>query len=300
MKLILISGPTASGKTALALRVAKAVGGEIVNADSQQVYRHFDIGTAKPSADELAQVPHHLLSFVEPGDVYSAARFQADADRVIAELAARNVVPVVVGGTGLYLRVLLHGVMPGSSTDPELREALEARAAKEGREALHAELRKVDPVSAEKVKPTDLVRIIRALEIHAQTGRPASELRAEHGFGKDRYAYDLFVLTPEREALYGAINARTHALFERGLIDETRRLVELGFRNAAPMRSVGYAQALEVIDGKLTPERAEELTAQATRNYAKRQYTWFKKEPGARFVAPPYDEVLTILREGRP
>lgn len=286
--LIVIAGPTASGKTALAIDVARRLGGEIVNADSQQVYRGFDIGTAKPSPDELAAVPHHLISFVDPMDAYSAARFQKDADAAIEDIARRGKTPVVVGGTGLYLRVLLRGVMPGSSTDPALRSQLESRAAIEGREALHEELRRIDPASALKIQPTDLVRIIRALEIHAQTGQPASIVRAQHGFGDERHPHRLFVLSPEREALYPAINERTRRMYERGLIEETRALIAAGFRDAAPMRSVGYAQALDVIEGRLELARAIELTAQATRNYAKRQFTWFKKEP-ATFLKPPYD-----------
>ncbi|MBM4380589.1 MAG: tRNA (adenosine(37)-N6)-dimethylallyltransferase MiaA, partial [Deltaproteobacteria bacterium] len=239
--LVVIAGPTASGKTALAVRVALALGAEIISADSQQVYRRFDVGTAKPSAAELASVPHHLLSFVDPHDAYSAARFQADADRAVSDIRARGKRVVVVGGTGLYLRVLLRGVMEAPSANPAFRAALEARAARGGREALHRELAQVDPEAASVIQPTDLVRITRALEIHAATGRPASALRREHGFGEVRHAHRLFVLMPDREALYGAINARTRGLYAAGLVEETRRLAAEGFRDAAPMRSVGYA-----------------------------------------------------------
>ncbi|MEN9798020.1 MAG: tRNA delta(2)-isopentenylpyrophosphate transferase, partial [Pseudomonadota bacterium] len=240
--LVVIAGPTASGKSALAVRWAQALGAEIVNADSQQVYRRFDLGTAKPDAAAQAAVPHHLLSFVDPHDTYSAARFQADADRAIAEIRSRGKRVVVVGGTGLYLRVLLRGVMVGPSANPEFRAELEARALAEGREVLHRELSAVDPVAAALIKPTDLVRIIRALEIHAATGRPASALREAHGFSQARYAHGLWVLSPDRASLYEAINARTAALYAAGLVDETRRLVEAGYRGAAPMRSVGYAE----------------------------------------------------------
>jgi tRNA dimethylallyltransferase len=284
-----IAGPTASGKTALAVRVAQALGAEIVSADSQQVYRHFDVGTAKPSEAELAAVPHHLVSFVDPQDVYSAARFQADADRAIADIRGRGKPVVVVGGTGLYLRVLLRGVMEAPSANPAFRAELEARAAREGREALHRELAQVDPVAAASIQPTDLIRITRALEIHAATGRPASALRTEHAFAEARHVHRLFVLQPDRAALYEAINARTRAIYAAGLVEETRQLVARGYRDAAPMRSVGYAEALQVVDGTLSLERAVELTAQSTRKYAKRQFTWFKKEPGAHVLAPPRD-----------
>lgn len=297
--LVVIAGPTASGKTALAVRVALALGAEIISADSQQVYRRFDVGTAKPSAAERAAVPHHLVSFVDPHDVYSAARFQADADRAISDIRGRGKRVVVVGGTGLYLRVLLRGVMEAPSADPAFRAALEARAAQEGREALHRELARVDPGAASVIQPTDLVRITRALEIHAATGRPASALRREHGFGEVRHVHRLFLLAPERAALYEAINARTQGLYAAGLVEETRRLAGEGFRDAAPMRSVGYAEALQVVDGTLPEAEAVALTAQATRKYAKRQFTWFRKEPGAEVLAQPAgDSLLDALRRG--
>ena len=289
--LTVIAGPTASGKTVLALKVAQAHGAEIISADSQQVYRHFDIGTAKPSAEELARVPHHLISIVEPLEPFSAARFQALADQAIAEIRQRGKQVLVVGGTGLYLRILLHGVVAAPPADPALREQLQARAERDGKEALHRALAEVDPESAARIPVNDLVRTIRALEIHALTGRTAAEWRKAHGFAPDRYPFRLFVLDPPRDALYRAIDARTHAMFEGGLLEEVERLVRLGYRDAAPMRSVGYREALLHLEGKLSREDAERLAAQATRHYAKRQLTWFRKEPGARFVAPPYAEV---------
>ncbi len=285
--LLVIAGPTASGKTALAIRAARALDAEIVSADSQQVYRHFDLGTAKPSAEELAQVPHHLISVAEPEERFSAARFQALADAAISEISARGKRVVVAGGTGLYLRVLLHGVVAAPPADPALRKQLEDEAAQQGRAAMHARLAAVDPKTAEAVKPADLVRIIRALEIHALTGQPASQWRAEHGFSQARYPFQMRVLDPPREALYQAINARTQALFDQGLLEEVRSLVARGYRDAAPMRSVGYVQALSVLDGRMSLAEAIADAAQATRHYAKRQLTWFRKEAGAQFVWPP-------------
>jgi tRNA dimethylallyltransferase len=195
---------------------------------------------------------------------------------------------VVVGGTGLYLRVLLRGVLPGPSADPALRARLEGEAAERGRPALHARLAEIDPASAAVIQPTDLVRIIRALELHALTGKPASVLRAEHAFAEARYRHRLVVLDPPREALYPAIDRRARGMFENGLVGEVRELVGRGYRAAAPMRSVGYVQALAVLDGLLPEEEAIEDTARETRRYAKRQQTWFKKEPGAERLAPPY------------
>lgn len=286
-ELLVIAGPTASGKTRLAIELAERVGGEIVNADSQQVYRHFDIGTAKPSAAELARVPHHLLSCVEPTEAFHAARFAQLADAVIADLHGRGKRVVLVGGTGLYIRVLLHGVVPAPGTDGALRTELETFSD----EVLHARLMGVDPVSAQRLPVPDRVRVIRALEIHALTGEAASAHRERHAFQGDRYPFRLWVLDPPREALYAAINARAQAMFDAGLVEETRRLVEAGYRQAAPMRAVGYAQALAVLDGAMTVPQAIADVAQKTRHYAKRQWTWFKKEPGAVFVPPPYDAI---------
>ena len=286
--LIVIAGPTASGKTALAIEVARRIDAEIVSADSQQVYRDFDIGTAKPTAEERTQVPHHLIDVADPMETFSAARFQQLADDAIKEIASRGKRVVVVGGTGLYLRILLHGVVPAPPAAPELRRALEAEAAEKGREALHARLAGIDPETASWVKPTDLVRIVRALEIHALTGTTASQFRREHQFAEDRYRFDLFVLDPPRDELYRRIDERTRKMFEHGLVEEVRSLLARGYRDAAPMKSVGYAQALAHVDGTLSLEDAIAQAARETRRYAKRQLTWFRRETGARFIQPPY------------
>ncbi|MBJ6765572.1 tRNA (adenosine(37)-N6)-dimethylallyltransferase MiaA [Myxococcaceae bacterium JPH2] len=290
-RLTVIAGPTASGKTALAVRLAERAGGEIVSADSQQVYQRFDIGTAKPSAEELAAVPHHLVSVVEPLEPFSAAEYQRRADAAISDITARGRPVFVVGGTGLYLRILLHGVVDAPGALPALRSELEALAVAEGREAVHRRLAQVDPATAAKLPPQDLLRVIRALEIHAQTGVPASEFRRAHAFAPDRYPFDLYVLEPPRDALYQVINTRTEALFARGLVEETRELLALGYGDAAPMRSVGYVQARAVVEQRMSMQEAIHDTAQETRRYAKRQLTWFRKEPGARFIAPPYAEL---------
>jgi tRNA dimethylallyltransferase len=288
--LLVIAGPTASGKTRLAIELAERVGAEIINADSQQVYRHFDIGTAKPSAAELRRVPHHLISCVEPTDAFNAVRYQTMADAVIADLRARGRRVVLAGGTGLYLRILLHGVVPAPGSD----DALRAELSRLDDETLHARLREVDPVSAARLPPRDRVRLIRAIEIFTLTGEPASTHRERHSFQSARHPYQLWVLDPPRDALYAAINARTKTMFEAGLIDETRRLVAAGYRNAAPMIAVGYAQALAVVDGRMTEADAITDVAQKTRHYAKRQWTWFRKEQGARAIQPPYD-VTSLL-----
>jgi tRNA dimethylallyltransferase len=295
--LTVIAGPTASGKTAIAIELARRHGGEIVSADSQQVYRFFDIGTAKPSAEELAAVRHHLISVVDPLEPFSAAEYQRRADAAIEDITSRGKPVFVVGGTGMYLRILLHGLVEAPGADPELRAELEALAAAEGREAVHRKLAEVDPETATKLPPQDLVRTIRALEIHKQTGKTASEFRREHAFAPDRYPFRMYVLNPPREALYRTIDARTAAMFQRGLMEEVKELIARGFAEAAPMRSVGYVQAKAVVDGQLSMDEALQQTAQETRRYAKRQLTWFRKEPGALFVEPPYD-TLTLTGPG--
>jgi tRNA dimethylallyltransferase len=270
------------------MEIAKRIGAEIINADSQQVYRYFDIGTAKPTPEQLALVPHHLISIIEPDAGFSVAEFQRRADQAIGQIHAKGRPILVVGGTGLYVRALLHGVVPVPGADPALRARLEAEAKADGGSGLYRRLEKIDPESAGEIQPADLVRIIRALEIFERTGTPASRLRRQHQFSEQRYPFSLVVLSPPRDVLYRAIEARTRAMFANGLVEEVGALVKSGFRDAAPMKSVGYAQALAVHDGTMSPDEAIAAAQMETRRYAKRQMTWFRKEAGARFIAPPY------------
>ena len=288
--LTVIAGPTGAGKSELAVELAERLGAEIVSADSQAVYRHFDLGTAKPDARQLARVPHHLVSVVEPTEPFSAARWVSLADAAIADVVARGRRILVVGGTGLYLRALLHG-LTDTPPDPVVRRRLEEEARRLGPEVMHRRLAKLDPDAAARLPVADLLRVVRALEIHATTGSRPSELRAAHAFGTARYAARIHFLDPPREELEQRLAARTRRMFEQGLVGEARRLVDRGFRDTAPMRSVGYRQALAVIDGELNEEQAERETFLETRRYAKRQRTWFRREPGTRFVPPPYEAV---------
>jgi tRNA dimethylallyltransferase len=290
-----IAGPTASGKSALALELAESLDAEIVSADSQQVYRHFDLGTAKPTPQEQRRVPHHLISVVDPDEDFSGVRYQQLADAAIADIQRRQKRVVVVGGTGLYLRILLQGVVAAPGADPALRAELTAFAEAEGAQALWEKLNAVDPQTAKLLPAADRFRIIRALEIHVRTGQPASQARAAHAFAEARHPHRLFVLEPPRPALYAAINARTRAMYDAGLVEEARSLAARGYDKSAPMRSVGYVEALAVSKGDLKLEDAIALTAQRTRNYAKRQITWFKKEK-AEFLAPPYSARLISSR----
>lgn len=290
-RILVLAGPTASGKTALGIALARRLGGEIVNADSQQVYRGLDVGTAKPTAEERAAVPHHLLDLVdvaEPGEGMDAARWSALADEAIAGVVARGRLPIVVGGTGLYLRALLHGVVPAPGRDPALRAALEEEAARRGRPALHARLAAVDPAAAARIRPNDLVRVIRALEIAAGGTRP-SELHAAHGFQEDRYRATLLALDPPREELHARIEARAAAMFDAGLLEETRRLLEGNGGVLPPRTPIGYAEAAAVLGGALQRAEAIRRVQVAHRRYARRQVIWLRKEQGVRWIRPPHD-----------
>ncbi|HYD40622.1 MAG TPA: tRNA (adenosine(37)-N6)-dimethylallyltransferase MiaA [Anaeromyxobacter sp.] len=286
--ILVLAGPTASGKTALALELARRLGGEIVNADSQQVYRGLDAGTAKPTAEELAAVPHHLVDVVEPGEGMDAARWVALADEAIAGIASRGRLPLVVGGTGLYVRALLHGVVVAPGRDPALRAALEDEAERLGRPALHARLAAVDPDMAARIRPNDLVRIVRALEIAAGGTRP-SELYAAHGFQQDRYRATLLALHVPRPELHARIDARVPAMFARGLLAETERLLARCGGRLPGRVPIGYAEAAAVLRGDLPEAEAVRRIQVSHRRYARRQVIWLRKEPGVRWIRPPWD-----------
>jgi tRNA dimethylallyltransferase len=285
---VVVAGPTGSGKTRLAIDLARALDGEVLNADSQQIYRGLDAGTAKPTAAERAEVPHHLFDLADPGDGYDAARYVARADATIAELAGRGKLAVVCGGTGLYVRALLHGVADAPGRDPELRARLEAEAEREGRPALHARLAAVDPDAAAKINPNDLVRVTRALEI-AQGGRTQTELFAAHAFRVDRYRFRLLALAPARDVLRRRLEERAARMFEEGLLDETRALLDRFGGLLPPKLPIGYADAALHLAGAIPLEEAIRRVATAHRRYAKRQETWLRREPGAEWLAPPVD-----------
>lgn len=283
-----IAGPTASGKTRLGIELSLAAGGEVVNADSQQVYLGLDVGTAKPTAAERAEVPHHLLDLCQPGEGMDAARFCALADAAIAEVAGRGRLPVVVGGTGLYLRALLHGVAPAPGRDPGLRAWLEQEAGRLGREAVHRRLAAVDPEAARRIRPNDLVRVVRALEV-AAAGRTQSSLFAAHGFRAERFRARLWALDPPRAELHRRIEARVEAMFAGGILDEARRLLErFGGRPPAKL-PIGYAEAMACVRGELPLAEAVRRVQVAHRRYARRQLIWLRKEPGVEWLRPPFD-----------
>ena len=299
IRILVIAGPTASGKTALAVALARRLGGEIVNADSQQVVRGLDVGTAKPTVEERAAVPHHLLDLVEPGEGMDAARFVALADAAIAEIAARGRLPVVAGGTGLYLRALLHGVVAAPGRDPALRARLEDEAARLGRPAVHERLRAIDPAAAARIRENDLVRVVRALEI-AAGGRLSSQLHADHAFREDRYDALLLALDPPRPELHARIDARVGEMFGAGLLDEARALLRR-MSGALPARlPIGYAEAAACVRGEISEEEAVRRVQVAHRRYARRQIMWLRKERGVEWLRPPHDvEALARRVEAR-
>lgn len=291
--LVVILGPTGSGKTALSLRLAQEFRGEIVNCDSVAMYREFDIGTAKPSPEERAQAPHHLFDFVEPTQEVTAGEYARQARRVLAEISARQRLPIVVGGTGLYLRALLEGLFAGPQRSEELRERLRARVEERGAVHLHRILRRLDCASAEKVHPNDAPKLIRAIEVCLASRRKMSELWQQGRDPLKGFRILRLGLDPERGALYERINLRARQMFENGLIEETKGLTVKYSANARPLTSLGYKQAAQLLRGELTRDQALQAAQQAHRNYAKRQMTWFRREPEVTWLKGFGDEQET-------
>jgi len=290
-KIVIVLGPTAVGKTELALAVAQRVNAEIVNADSQQVYRYLDIGTGKPSKPERERVRHHLIDVVNPDEDFNAARYRQLAAASIDEIHKRGAKVLVSGGTGLYLKALTGGLFSGPSQDTELRANLEREIAQIGLAALYDRLIAIDPGANTKIHPNDRQRIIRALEVYQSTGRPLSEWQNEHRFQEEAFQILKIGLARTRAELYDLINRRSESMIRAGLLDEVRGLMERGYElDLKPLRSVGYRQMGEVIEGiKGLPEAMAEMK-QETRRLAKRQLTWFRSDPEIRWFHPEKQE----------
>lgn len=275
--LVAVAGPTASGKSELALKLAKSLDGEVVNCDSLQVYRGFDIGTAKLNRAERRGVPHHLIDIVDPQEIFSAGEFARRAREAIAGIASRRRTPILAGGTGFYLRSLIHGLPPGPERDEQLRQRLSERERKRPG-SLHRLLHRFDPASAVRIHPNDVPKAVRALEIFLLSRRPAS--RAGNKDALEGFQVVKIGLFPPREPLYERIDRRTEAMFEGGLVEEVRSLLARGVPpDAKPFESLGYRQALRVVRGEMSIPDAVADTALRTRQYAKRQMTWFRHEP---------------------
>jgi len=293
---IVICGPTAVGKTAAGIELARAVGGEIISADSMQVYRHMDIGTAKPTAAEQAAVRHHLIDIVDPDEPFDAATYAALGRQAVAELSRRGRTPVVVGGTGLYIKALLSGLFHSDARDPAVRSRLRAEAESLGPAALHARLEQCDPQTAARLHPNDAVRILRALEVFEVTGRPISELQREHRFADTPFRALTIGLAMERETLYRRIDRRVEAMLAAGLEEEVRELLAKGYGPALrPMQSIGYSHMAAFITGAVSHEECLRTLQRDTRRFAKRQMTWFRAYPDTVWLSPEKPQKIIQL-----
>jgi tRNA dimethylallyltransferase len=277
--LVAVLGPTGSGKTQLALALAERFGGEIVNCDSVAMYREFEIGAAKPGRDERGRAPHHLLDFVDPTGYITAGEYARQARQVLGEIKSRAHLPIVVGGTGLYLRALLEGLFPGPQRSEEVRKRLRQRAAKQAAGYLHRVLQRLDPAAAAAIHANDTPKLIRAIEVCVVLRGKMTE---SWKTGRDPllgFHILRLGLNPQRDALYRRLNQRARQMFEAGLVEETRRLLEKYGETAWPLSSLGYKQVVQMLRGEFDRQQAVEAAQQAHRNYAKRQMTWFRREP---------------------
>jgi len=277
--LVVILGPTASGKTGLSLHVAERFQGEIVNCDSVAVYREFEIGTAKPSPEERRRAPHHLIDVAEPTELVTAGDYSRRAREAIHEISSRGRLPIVAGGSGLYLRALLQGLFAAPPRSEELRARLRQGAEDRGPQYLHKLLQRLDPKAAQTIHANDVAKVIRAVEVSITARAPMTEMWREGRDALRGFRILRIGLNPDREALYARINARAREMFSAGLIEETRAIAERHGQAARPLNSLGYKQAVQVLRGDLSLEEAIMAAQQGHRNYAKRQMTWFRREP---------------------
>ena len=277
---IVIVGPTCTSKTNLSIKLAQIIPSEIISADSRQIYKFLDIGTAKPSKDELEIVPHHLIGILDPSANYDASVFEKDAEVTIEKIFSKNKTPMVVGGSGLYIKALIDGIFNTADKDESFRKELIQKRKELGNEFLYKELKKVDPKSAAKMLTQNWKRVIRALEVYHTTGKPIWEHHQNQSSKKEKkYQFKQFGLNWKRETLYENINNRVDEMIEKGFIEEVKNILESGYgRNLNSLNTVGYKEIIEHLEGNLTLEQAIELIKRNTRHYAKRQLTWFRKD----------------------
>lgn len=278
--LIILTGPTAVGKTSLSIDLAKALDGEIISADSMQVYRHMDIGTAKIKPEEMAGVPHHLIDILEPAQAFNVAMFKEHCDRCIQEIYSRGKIPILVGGTGFYIQAVLYNIaFTETETDEEYRQEMQEFARQHGATALHQRLAQVDAKAAKQIHPNNIKRVIRALEYYHQTGTCISSHNAAEHQKESPYAFRYYVLSLPREILYERINHRVDQMREEGLVEEVRSLINAGCtRDMVSMQGLGYKEIIRAIYGEITLAEAFDQIKQETRHFAKRQFTWFRRE----------------------
>ena len=289
--LVVILGPTGSGKTALSLALAERFHGEVVNCDSVAMYREFEIGTAKPTPAERARAPHHLLDFVEPTAYITAGEYARLGREVLRQIKSRGALPIVVGGTGLYLRALLEGLFAGPQRSEKLRQRLRERAGEKGPAYLHQILRRLDPAAAAKIHANDLPKLVRAIEVCLASRNKMTEMWKQSRDPLRDFRILRLGLDPDRNVLYERINQRAARMFENGLVEETATLLEKYGETARPLAALGYKQAVALIRGQIDRKTALQTAQQAHRNYAKRQMTWFRREPDVQWLAGFGDEV---------
>ncbi|MBD3183928.1 tRNA (adenosine(37)-N6)-dimethylallyltransferase MiaA [Candidatus Poribacteria bacterium] len=283
LQLLCIIGPTAVGKTDLSIQLAKIINGEIVSVDSRQIYKYMDIGTAKPTPEQMQEVPHHMVDCVLPDQDFSVADYQEGADEAIEEIARKGKTPILVGGSGMYFRAVIDGLFDGPSADRKFREKLKKEADKTGIYNLYHRMKSVDPEAAERIHPNDLLRIIRALEVYEKTGKPISQLQKQWENSKDRYESVIIGLNRPRDELYQRIEKRVDQMMENGLLEEVKSLSRYS-RNLRAMNCFGYKELFEYIDGKCPLDESIRLLKQNTRRYAKRQLTWFRKDKRIQWI----------------
>ncbi len=278
-KVLVILGPTGVGKTKVSLEVADKINGEIISADSRQIFRFMDIGTAKPGSEERRRIVHHLVDRVNPDEKFTASDFAEEATKIIRDLIAEGKSPLVVGGTGLYIRALTKGFFKGPGEEIKIRERLKRLAREKGKAFLHEKLSQVDPESADRIHPNNLIRVIRALEVHEMTGIPISQLQKEGEYDKGEFAFVKIGLGLDRAKLYQNIEKRVDQMMDQGFQEEVKRLEDLGYsQNLAPLKTLGYKELISYLEGDSSLPEAVEMIKKKTRNYAKRQLTWFRKE----------------------
>jgi tRNA dimethylallyltransferase len=298
-KVIVICGPTGVGKTAVGIQLAEKLGGEIISADSMQIYRYMDIGTAKPTADELNCISHHMIDIVDPDEDFDAVRFAEMARQKVLQLHQRGVTPLVVGGTGLYIKALLQGLFQSDPVDPEIRERLKKEAAEFGSSALYDRLKQVDPDTAGRLHPNDSYRITRALETIESTGRSISEHQQDHGFTDEPFHALKIGLQMDRQTLYDRIDQRVDLMIEAGLVDEVKKLLTMGYSaDLKSMQSIGYRHMAEFLAERLSRDECVRTLKRDTRRFAKRQFTWFGPDQQIKRYEPDQLDEIVRLVEG--
>ena len=295
-KVIVICGPTASGKTTLSIQLAQKINGEIISSDSMQIYKDMNIGTAKPDQQEMQGIKHYLLDFVEPNQRYSVADYKKDAENAIEDILQKGKVPIIVGGTGLYVDSLIYGIeYPNIEFDENYRKELERRVEKEGLEKLYEKAKKIDPQAMKKISRNDQKRILRVLEIYNATGKTKTEQEIDSRKNEVKYDYRVFAINMDREKLYDRINKRVDIMIQKGLIEEVENLLKKYNEFPTAMQGLGYKEVVEYIQGKVLKEDMIENIKRESRRYAKRQITWFKKNKQTIWIGP--NDLQMILNE---